>query len=134
MRKTLFLFLLSTLLTLPVRSDSGVRQVSFDVDGSVKYANLTATTGGNGGREQNRATIPYHKEFFVRAGSDLYLSAQKTRVTRVDPSSIAGNIEVLDDGEKGIVHVAIRLNGAILQEASASAPFGIATVSGRIPE
>jgi hypothetical protein len=131
MRKTLFLLFLSA-LTLPLRSDPGLRQVSFEVDGSVNYANLTATTGDNGGREQNQVSIPYHKELFFKPGSELYLSAQKTRVTRVDP--LHGSLEILDDGEKGTVHVTIRMNGAILQEASASAPFGIATASARIAE
>jgi hypothetical protein len=117
-----------------LRSDSGLRQVDFDVDGSVKFVSLTATTGANGGTEQNTVEVPYHKRLFMKVGSDRYLAAQKIRVTRPDSTSPVERLVVLDDGQKGTVHVAIRINGTILQEASASAPFGIAKASGRLAD
>jgi hypothetical protein len=39
---------------------------------------------------------------------------------------------VVDDGVEGTVHVIIRVGGKVLQEAEASAPYGIATASGKV--
>jgi hypothetical protein len=51
------------------------------------------------------------------------------RVTRIDPVSIHGDIEVLADGVKGSVHVAVHVNFKLASEATADAPFGIAKAS-----
>jgi hypothetical protein len=126
--------LLLTCTPVALKSDSGIRQVDFDVDGSVKYASLTSSTGANAGTEQNIVEVPYHKSVFLKVGSNLYLSAQKTRVTRPDVTSPSERLQILDDGQKGTVHVAIRVNGTILQEATTSAPLGIATASGRLTD
>jgi len=109
-------------------ADSGVREVKFEVDGSTKYVTLTATSK-NGGTEQNVVQLPYISTFFAKPGTTLYLSAQKTRVVK---DTIFGP-EVAADGS-GTVHVLIRVGGAVLQEAESSAPFGIATASGKVPD
>jgi hypothetical protein len=123
----------STALIVPVRSESGLRQVTFDVDGSVKAVSLTASTGKNGGSEQDIVEVPYHKELFLKVGSNLYISAQKTRVSRPDPTSPSEKPMVIADGS-GTVHVVIKVNGKIVQEATSTAPFGIATASGQLTD
>jgi hypothetical protein len=61
-----------------------------------------------------------------------YVSAQKVKVTRPDPTSIYGNIEVLSDGVHGTVHVTVHINWKLAGEATADAPFGIAKASARV--
>ena len=114
-------------------SQTAQHQVQFEVDGTVKYANVTCTCGENLGKEQKTVKLPYRQDFFVKGGAFLYLSAQKARVTRPAPLG-HGELEVVDNGVDGSVHVAIRVNGTVLQEAKASAPFGIATASGAAPD
>lgn len=115
-------------LVLAFGADSYVREVKFEVDGSAKYVTLTATSK-NGGTEQNVVQLPYILTFYAKPGTTLYLSAQKTRVVR---DTIFGP-QVAADGS-GTVHVLIRAGGAVVQEAESSAPFGIATASGKVPD
>jgi hypothetical protein len=114
-----------------VCSADGVRHVDYDVDGTAKYANLTFTNE-KGGTDQKQVKLPYHNEFYVRGGSVVSLSAQKVRVSRPNQLRVYRNEEELDNGRDGVVHVVIRVNAIVLQEASADAPFGIATASGRV--
>jgi hypothetical protein len=108
----------------------GVRHVDYDVDGTAKYANLTFRNE-NGGMDQKQVQLPFHVESYVRGGSLVPLSAQKVRVTRPDSLRLRSAKE-LANGRDGVVHVAIRVNAIVLQEASADAPFGIATARGRV--
>jgi len=90
-----------------------MKEVVYEVDGTAKYVNLTLTNP-QGGKEQNQVKLPFELKFYAKGGQFVYLSAQK--VTR------------------GNVHVLIRCSGAVLQEASADAPYGIATAEGKLPE
>ena len=108
------------------------QQTEFQVTGSAKYAFLTMTLG-TGETTQERVQLPYTKEFFPRVGWIVGLAAQKTRVTRPDPLSIQGKIEVLADGVSGSVHVAIKVSGRTLSEEETAQPFGVATATVRLP-
>ena len=117
-----------TVFALIAMAESGVREVKFEVYGSAKYVTLTSTSKG-GGTAQNTVKLPYNESFFAKPGTFLYLSAQKTRVVR---NTIFGR-ELEADGS-GTVHVLIRVSGAVLQESEATALFGIATASGKVPD
>lgn len=112
---------------------AGPRFVEYEIDGSVRFATVTCTNE-TGGREENILELPVKKTFVAMPGSLVYLSAQKTRITRDVSLKVTQRIEVVEDGEKGTVHVAIRVNGRLLQEATSSKPLGIATASGRVTE
>jgi hypothetical protein len=104
------------------------------VDGSVKFAMLTLT-GEAGDIEQQLVPVPFTKEFYPREGWIVGLSAQKVRVTRPDffSPAFSPTLEVLDDGVKGSLRVAIRVNGGVLGAADTSDPFGVASTIIRIP-
>jgi hypothetical protein len=108
-------------------------EVQYEVTGTIHYANLTRKNA-DGSTEQKQEKLPYSETFYARPGTPLYLSVQKARVTKVDNSRPGSPHVVVDDGEEGTVHVLIRVGGKVLQEAEASAPFGIATASGVVPE
>jgi hypothetical protein len=108
-----------------------VRIVEYDVDGTATYANVTWNAAA-GATEQKQLKLPVHESFRLPLGELAYVSAQKVRVTRVDPSSPAGNIEVLSDGVHGTVHVTIHINWKLASEATADAPFGIAKASAKV--
>ena len=73
--------------------------------------------------------LPVHEEFRLPADGLAYVTAQKVRVTRLDPVKIEPTVEVLADGVKGTVHVAIHVNWKLASEATADAPYGIAKAS-----
>jgi hypothetical protein len=108
------------------------KPTEFEVNGSSKFAFLTVMYG-TGDTEQQRVTLPFTKSFFPKEGWIVGVTAQKFRVTRPDPVSIQGRIEVLDDGVSGSVHVAIHVNGRILGESESSEPHGVASATVRIP-
>lgn len=114
-------------------SQSGMREVVYEVDGTAKYANLTLTNK-DGGKEQNQVKLPFEMKFYARTGQFLYLSAQKVRVTGKYHTSAGDQLFVVDDGVAGNIHVLIRCAGSVLQEASADAPYGIATAEGKLPD
>jgi hypothetical protein len=108
------------------------KHTEYRVDGSVKFAMLTLTTE-KGDIEQQLVPIPFMKEFFPKEGWAVGLTAQKIRVTRLDPLSVTPSIEVLDDGRSGSLHVAVVMNGGVLEQATTSEAFGVASASVRIP-
>jgi hypothetical protein len=108
-------------------------EVRYEVTGSVRAANLTRKNK-EGGSEQLQIDVPYTDTFYAAPGAQLYLSAQKARITKEDGGLITPRYILISDGVEGTVHVLIRVGGKILQEADASAPFGIATASGTVPE
>jgi hypothetical protein len=112
---------------------SGTREVVYQVDGTAKYATLTMTNK-DGGKEQNQVALPFGLKFYARIGQYLYLSAQKARVTGKVHTSTGDQLMVVYDGISGNVHVLIKCSGAVLQEASADAPYGIATAEGKLPD
>ncbi len=130
MTKALFVFLFMALLASP---QSGVREVVYQVDGTAKYVTLTMTNK-DGGKEQNQVALPFELKFYARIGQYLYLSAQKVRVTGKVHTSAGDQLTVVYDGVGGNIHVSIRCSGAVLQEASADAPYGIATAEGKLPD
>jgi hypothetical protein len=121
--KAFRLLILSAGLAWP--QNPGVREVKYEVDGTAGYATLT-TTNAQGGKEQHLVLLPFETHFYASPGSFLYLSAQKTRV--------ANHGTIVANGASGTVHVLIRVGGKVLQEASSSAPFGIATADGKVPD
>lgn len=112
---------------------SGMKEVVYQADGTAKYANLMLTNP-SGGKEQNQVKLPFELKFYAKSGQFLYLSAQKTRVTETVHYPVNDRIVVLDDGVTGTVHVLIKVSGAVLQEASSSSPYGVATAEGKLPE
>ena len=126
--KALVVFLLAAMLASP---QSGMKEVSYEVDGTAKYANLTLTNK-DGGKEQSQVELPFELKFYAKGGQFVFLSAQKVRVTK----KVFGTTraEVIDDGIAGKVHVLVRVNGTVLQEASSDTPYGIATAEGKLPD
>jgi hypothetical protein len=122
--------LFSASIALP---QSGMKEVEYEVDGTAKYANLTLTNR-DGGTEQHQVKLPFDLKFYAKTGQLLYLSAQKGRVTKTVLHAYRDEEEVVYDGVAGTVHVLIRAGGAVLQEASSSAPYGIATAKGSLPD
>jgi hypothetical protein len=118
----------------PKRPDEnpGLRQVEYDIDGSVHVVSITFRNAA-GGSGQKLVSVPYHDSFFAPPGAFVYLSAQKTRAIRDNSDDLIPSVDILDDGQKGTVHVVIRVNSQVLQDATTSSPFGIATASGRVP-
>ncbi len=112
---------------------SAMREVVYQVDGTAKYANLTLTNK-DGGKEQNQVKLPFELKFYAKGGQFLYLSAQKVRVVKPGLHVLDDQQDVVDDGINGTVHVLIRCSGAVLQEASSDAPYGIATAEGKLPD
>jgi hypothetical protein len=110
------------------------RQAEYRVDGSVKFAMLTLTSD-DGDIEQRLVPIPFTKPYYPREGWIVSLIAQKIRVARPDffSSALSPTREVLDDGVKGFLNVAIRVNGGVLGAADTSEPFGVASATVRIP-
>jgi hypothetical protein len=129
-KKALSVFLFSASLASP---QSGMREVVYQVDGSASYATITMTNK-DGGKEQNQVKLPFELRFYARIGQYLYLSAQKVRVTGKVHTSTGDHEVVTSDGITGNVHALIRCSGAVLQEASADAPYGIATAEGKLPD
>jgi hypothetical protein len=103
----------------------------YQVEG-VRFAFITFTTE-TGDIEQQLVPVPFSKVFYSREGSMVGLTAQKTRVTRLDPTHTDGTIQVMDDGQSGELRLAIRVNGQPIGSAQTSEPFGLATTTIKIP-
>jgi hypothetical protein len=91
---------------------AAIHQIDYVVNGSADTVNLTYRNA-TGGTEQNEVTLPVNMTFAAAPGSFLYLSAQ-------------------NKSGSGTVHVAISVDGSLLQEARSSSHYGIATASGRV--
>ena len=130
MIRTLAIFLGITALALP---QSGMKEVTYAVDGTAKYADLTLTNK-DGGTDQNQVKLPFEKKFYAKNGQSLYLSAQKVKVFKKVLGTRPDEQELVYDGIAGTVHVLIRVSGAVVGEASSDVPYGIATAKGVLPE
>lgn len=130
MTKALGLFLFLAALASP---QSYTKEIVYEVDGTANYANLTLTNK-DGGTEQIQVKLPFDLKFYAKIGQFLYLSAQKVRVVKPGLHAFDDQQDVVSDGIRGKVHVLIRCSGAVLQEASADAPYGIATAKGKVHE
>jgi hypothetical protein len=98
------------------------------VDGTVKYAFVTMTNE-KGDTEQELVPVPFSKVFYPREGWIVGITAQKTEVTRPDPLSVRNVIEVLDDGVRGTMHVAIKVSGRLVAEETTSVAYGVASAT-----
>jgi hypothetical protein len=97
----------------------------------VRFALVTYTLVA-GDTEQQLVPVPFGKQFYPREGSIVSMVAQKVRVVR-DDILHRGQLEVLDDGKAGTIRAMIRVNGAIAGSAEASEPFGVASVTIKVP-
>jgi hypothetical protein len=91
-----------------------VRYEVTGIDGYAVRSVSLAYTNASGGSEQRNEQVPWTLEMTKPVGSFLYLSAQNE-----------------DEYSEG-VRAAIYVDGTLLQEARATAEYGIATVSGRV--
>ena len=98
----------------------------------VRFALLTFTSA-IGDTEQQLVPVPFNKEFYPREGAIVSLTAQKTRVVRVDPMHFDGRLEILDDGKEGTMLAVIRVNGVVVGSSEAAEAFGVAAVTIRVP-
>ncbi len=98
----------------------------------VRFAIITFTSE-TGDIEQQLVPVPFSRVFYPTEGSIVGLTAQKTRVTRVDPAHADGTLEIMDDGQSGELRVAIRVNGQAIGSAQTSEPFGVASTTIKIP-
>ena len=85
-------------------------KVTYRVDGTQR-ASLTYTNA-TGGTEQHDVKLPWTITFQGRYGEFLYLSAQ-------------------DNGYNGAIVVSISVNGRIVEDATSTEQYGIASVSER---
>ena len=90
----------------------GTHQVEYVVEGTAGAAGLTYRNAG-GGTEQNDVALPTTLHFRATADAFLYISAQKR-------------------GAEGTVRVSIRVDGVLTRQSTSSAPYGIATASGKV--
>jgi hypothetical protein len=95
--------------TLP----AGVHLIEYKLDGSARTVGVTYRNP-TGGTEQKDVALPAGMTFYAATGSFVYLSAQ-------------------NQGDNGEVHVAVLVDGRLLQEATSSTAYGIATASGSVP-
>lgn len=112
---------------------SSVKEVVYQVDGTSKYVNLILTSE-SGDKEQSQVKLPFELKFYAKGGQFLYLSAQKARITKRVLHVLGDQDDVVDDGVAGMVHVLIRVSGAVLEEATTNTPYGIATADGKLPD
>lgn len=119
-----------SLKTTPLATGAPIL-TELQVDG-VHFAFVTFTSE-TGDIEQQLVPVPFSKVFYAKEGSIVGLTAQKMRVTRLDPSHIDGTLEIMDDGKTGEIHAAIRVNGQSVASAQTSEPFGVASTTIKIP-
>lgn len=112
-------------------ADGAAIGTELQVEG-VRYAFITFTSE-TGDIEQQLVPVPFSRVFYPKEGSIVGLTAQKTRVTRIDPSHADGRLEIMDDGQTGEIRVAIRVNGQPIGSAQTSEPFGVASATIKIP-
>ena len=119
-----------SLKTTPPATGSPI-STELQVEG-VHFALITFTSE-TGDIEQQLMPVPFSRVFYAPEGSIVGLTAQKTRVTRADPTHADGTIEIMDDGRSGELRLVIRVNGQPLGSAQTSEPFGVASTTIKIP-
>lgn len=119
-----------SLRTAPPPAGSAIG-TELQVEGS-RFALITFTSE-TGDIEQQLVPVPFRRVFYAPEGSIVGLTAQKMRVTRIDPVHADGRLEIMDDGETGELSVAIRVNGQPVGSAQTSEPFGVASTTIKIP-
>ena len=96
----------------PAADPSDSVRVVYEVTGTAKKVEVQFRNAA-GRTELTTAALPFSKSLQGKAGSAVYLSAE--------------NMD-----RDGNIHVAIRVRGTVVYQASTEQPFGIVTVSGRI--
>ncbi|HZW05336.1 MAG TPA: hypothetical protein VFF58_00370 [Candidatus Nitrosotalea sp.] len=97
----------------PPHLPPGVHRVEYAIRGSARAVGLTYRNA-TGGSEQNDTRLPAALSFYAASGQFVYLSAQNKT-------------------NSGDVHVSITVDGRLLQEATSSTAYGIASASGSVP-
>lgn len=92
---------------------AGVHRVEYSISGSAGAVGLTYRNA-TGGTEQRDVGLPGSLSFNALAGQFVYISAQNRT-------------------NSGDVHVSITVDGGLLQQATSSTPYGIASASGSVP-
>jgi hypothetical protein len=90
----------------------GAHRIEYVIDGSAPTAGLTYRNAG-GGTEQRDVALPARLAFQTGSGASVFIAAQKK-------------------GEEGTVRVAIVVDGKSVRQSISSAPYGIASASGRL--
>jgi len=90
----------------------GPRPISYRITGTTGSVDVTLTNA-SGGMEQRNVGPPYTLNFDGASGKVLYLSGQ-------------------NKWDAGVVTCEILVDGQVVQTATSSAPFGIATCRGSI--
>ena len=116
--------------TQPLPRGSAIN-TEFHVEGQ-RFA-LVALTSETGDIEQQLVPVPFDRVLYSPEGSIVSLTAQKVRVTRLDPVHSDGSLEVMDDGRGGELQVTIRVNGQPVGSANTSEPFGVASTTVKVP-
>jgi len=97
----------------PLVLPPGVHRIEYKLDGSARIAGVTYRNA-SGGTEQMDVAVPAGTTFFAASVSFVYFSAQNKTAS-------------------GDVHVMVLVDGRILQQATSSTAYGIATASGSVP-
>lgn len=135
-RSVLFAFATASLVWCQSKQspeDSGKRYVEYELSGSVHSARITFTNA-TGDISQKDVEVPYSDKFFVPIGTFVSISGQKKLFKKLDNSHVVPQEEVIDDGQHGTLHVAIKVGGVVFKEAETDAAFGIAQASGKVED
>lgn len=91
----------------------GAHLIEYSITGSAGAVGLTYQNA-SGGTEQRIVGLPSSMSFYSMPGRFVYVSAQNKT-------------------SSGDVHVSITVDGSVLQQATSSTAYGIATASGSVP-
>lgn len=100
------------LFTVLLAACGGPRPVTYRITGTTGNVDITLTNA-SGGTEQRNVKPPYELTFDGASGQALYISGQ-------------------NKWDAGAVTCEILVDGKVVQTATSSAAFGIATCSGRV--
>jgi len=90
------------------------RSVKYQVTGSASTVSLTLNNATGGTEQIASATLPWSESFTVQKGDFLYVSAQ-------------------NNGSSGSVTATVYVNNRVLQTATSTGAYVIATASGDAP-
>lgn len=89
-------------------------EVTYSVGGSTTAASLTYENEGGNAEQKAQVGVPWATTFRVESGAFLYVSAQ-------------------NKNESGSITCEIKLDGAVIEQASSDGAYTIATCSGSAP-
>jgi len=85
--------------------------VRYNVTGSARFANLTYQSGPGATQQEQHVSLPWSKFFSMHAGDPVYIAAQNS-------------------GDAGTVAVEIVAAGKIIQSATSTGAYAVATAGG----